>query len=99
MTIVFTANAKKRLRQIFDYYCDKDLPAVALRIRTSIENRILYLEKFPRMGAVEEALRDLGLGHRYLVEGNYKIIYRIAEDMVYITDVFHARQDPSKMKP
>ena len=54
MNIVVTANAKKRLKQIFNYYCDKDLPAVALRIKTSIENSILYLEKFPRMGAVEE---------------------------------------------
>jgi len=99
VNIVVTANAKRRLRQIFNYYCDKDLPAVALRIKTSIENRILYLEKFPRMGAVEEQLRDLGLGHRYLVEGNYKIIYRIVEDSIYITDIFHTRQDPSKMKP
>jgi len=99
VNIVVTANAKRRLRQIFNYYCDKDLPAVAFRIKTSIENRILYLEKFPRMGAVEEQLSDLGLGHRYLVEGNYKIIYRIEEDKVYITDIFHTRQDPSKMKP
>lgn len=99
MNIVVTANAKSRLRQIFNYYCDKDLPAVALRIRTSIENRILYLEKFPRMGAVEEYLRELDLGHRYLVEGNYKIIYRIVSDNVYITDIFHTRQNPSKMKP
>jgi len=34
------------------------------------------------MAAVEEQLNDLGLGHRYLVEGNYKIIYRIEEDKV-----------------
>jgi len=99
MNIIITANARRRFIHIYDYYCDKNLPEVAIRIRKSIEERMLVLEQFPRIGAIEEQLSDLRLGHRYLVEGNYKIIYRIDGENIYITDIFHTSQDPSKMKP
>jgi len=99
MNIIITANVRRRFIQIYYYYCDKNLPEVAIRIRKYIEERMLVLEQFPRIGAIEEQLSNLGLGHRYLVEGNYKIIYRIDGENIYITDIFHASQDPSKMKP
>ena len=98
MNIIITANVRRRFIQIYDYYCDKNLPEVAIRIRKSIEERMLALEQFPRIGTIEEQLSDLALGHRYLVEGNYKIIYRIDGENIYITDIFHTSQDPSKMK-
>jgi len=40
----------------------------------------------------------LGEEHRYLVEGNYKIIYKRVKEGVLITDVFDARQDPRKIQ-
>ena len=99
MTIIITSNVRIRFIQIYEYYCDKNLPEVAIRIRESIEKRMLTLERFPRIGPIEEQLSDLGLGHRYLVEGNYKIIYRIDGENIYVTDIFHTSQDPNKMKP
>jgi hypothetical protein len=39
----------------------------------------------------------MNLGHRYLVEGNFKIIYRIVDDIIWVTDIFDSRQDPEKM--
>lgn len=47
------------------------------------------------MGQEEERLKKLELGHRYLVEGNYKIIYYIKGKIVYITDIFDCRKDPN----
>jgi toxin ParE1/3/4 len=47
---------------------------------------------------VEENLADLKQGHRYIVEGNYKIIYRLIDNEIYITDIFDCRQNPTKMK-
>jgi toxin ParE1/3/4 len=52
----------------------------------------------PFIGVLEENLTDLNQGHRYLVEGNYKIIYRVVDNDIYITDVFDCRQNPIKMK-
>jgi hypothetical protein len=34
----------------------------------------------------------------YLVEGNYKIIYKRVKEGALITDVFDTRQNPSKMQ-
>ena len=45
----------------------------------------------------EESLSDLGKGHRYIIRGNYKIIYKIQNQKMYITDVFDTRQNPEKI--
>ncbi len=51
------------------------------------------------MGAIEALLAELGLEHRYIVEGNFKIIYRIAEETIYITDIFDTRRNPEDINP
>ena len=33
----------------------------------------------------------------YLVNGNYKLIYRVSHNEVIINDVFDARQNPAKI--
>jgi plasmid stabilization system protein ParE len=71
---------------------------VADKIRKSIFDSTRHLTKQPLIGTVEENLMDLKQGHRYLVAGNYKIIYRIIHDNIYITDIFDCRQNPQKMK-
>ncbi len=52
----------------------------------------------PYVGQYEECLEHLKKGHRRLVEGNFKIIYRVEDENVYITDFFDTRQAPEKMK-
>ncbi len=59
----------------------------------------MLLKKQPYLGREEEYLKHLTLGHRVLIEGKYKIIYRIIDQTVLITDVFDTNQDPEKMKP
>jgi hypothetical protein len=49
-------------------------------------------------GQHEPYLKNLNKGHRRLIEGHFKIIYRIEGDYIYVTDFFDARQDPEKMK-
>jgi hypothetical protein len=44
-------------------------------------------------------LKPLGKDHRYLVEGKYKIIYRVEGNVLYVEDVFDCRQNPTKMVP
>lgn len=51
------------------------------------------------MGAIEALLAELGLEHRYIVEENFKIIYRIAEETIYITDIFNTRRSPEDINP
>jgi len=49
-------------------------------------------------GQIEPTLEHLGLGHRRLIEGNFKIIYRVDGELVSVTDIFDSRMDPDKMK-
>ncbi len=69
------------------------------RIRAAVIKKAMLLRTHPQLGQEEPSLKLLNLGHRYLVEGNYKIIYRLIDQEVFITDVFDTRQDPRKMKP
>ncbi len=82
MEVLITAPAEKSLQGIFRFYVDQASEEVASRI----VNRI-----------VDRYLTELKQSHRYIIEGNYKIIYLLGLDKVIITDVFDTRQDPDEM--
>lgn len=67
-----------------------------------IKNQLLdladSLDENPDLGQEEEYLEHLGKGHRRLIEGTFKIIYRVEGDFIYIIDFFDSRQNPKKMK-
>lgn len=46
----------------------------------------------------EEYLEHLGKGHRRIIHGYFKIIYRLEGELIYVTDFFDTRRDPAKMK-
>jgi toxin ParE1/3/4 len=89
---------KSQLRNIYSYYKERATIKVASQIRSSILNRFKELLLNPEMGQEENSLIHLQLGHRYLVEGHYKIIYRIIGNDIRIEDIFDTRQHPGKMK-
>lgn len=97
MKLVLTEPAKYRLKDIHDYYKEKVHIKIADKIKAGIIDKLKYIQGHPYAGQEEEYLLDLGLGHRRIIEGNYKIIYRIIRDTIYVTDIFDSRQDPSKI--
>ena len=70
-----------------------------IQIKPGISQKLRFLADNPYRGQIEETLRDMGLEHRRIVERNYKIIYRIIDDVIYVTDIFDSRRDPSKANP
>ncbi|MGB0871139.1 MAG: type II toxin-antitoxin system RelE/ParE family toxin [Flavobacteriales bacterium] len=70
---------------------------MAHRIRLQILNSSKQLISNPKSGQIEWNLEKLNLKHRYILCGNYKIIYRILNSQIIINDVFDTRQHPSKM--
>lgn len=94
--IVWTLSAQDELEIIYQYYSLKS-ESVADKIINDILSRAEQLQKFPLSGQEEEFLKKVNKGHRYIVEGNYKIIYRISASVVYLTDVFDTRQNPKKI--
>ncbi|MBC8487839.1 MAG: type II toxin-antitoxin system RelE/ParE family toxin [Bacteroidetes bacterium] len=94
MNIIWTHSARDELKFIYEYYRDIVSPKVARKIKDNIIKRIEILNNFPYAGQEEETLKVLKENHRYLVESNYKIIYKVTKNIVYITDVFDTRRDP-----
>jgi len=78
---------------------EKESLTAAQNVVTAIFNRPEQLKTQPLSGATEPYLKELDLGHRFLLAYSYKIIYRmIDENTVYITDVFPTKKDPKKIK-
>lgn len=67
-------------------------------IKMQLLDRAGSLETNPFIGRQEDYLEHLNKEHRRLIEGYFKIIYRIEKEIIYITDFFDTRQDPDKMK-
>ena len=97
MTIKWTKPAIKDLKKIFNYYKRKVSQQKAKKIINSILDDTQIL-KTQNIGRIEDLLQHLNQEHRYLVSSNYKIIYIIRKDIVYITHAFDTRQNPQKIK-
>lgn len=97
MKLIWTDFAIRNLKDIFDQYAAKVNKKVAHKIRRQILQSSKQLIKNPNSGPIEPNLTLLKKRHRYLVIGNYKLIYRIIDNQIIINDVFDTRQNPSKM--
>ena len=98
LKVYWTETSINKLEDIFDYYKTNAGIDVARKIVDSIIDATIALENQSRIGQPEELLKHRDLEYRYLVEGNYKIIYWIEEPLVKIATVFDCRQNPVKMK-
>jgi toxin ParE1/3/4 len=95
--IVWTYPAKNDLQDIYDYIAEFSEEA-AFRVITGILDKAEVLKGgFPGIGQKEPLLSHKTDIYRYLVEGNYKIIYRVKRNRVIIDMVFDVRQNPDKM--
>lgn len=98
MEIIWTEFAILELKKIHDWYKINASFEIAAKIKNSIFDATRTLKHQPYSGQIEENLISLKENHRYIVQGNYKIIYILTENSVFITDVFDCRQNPKKMK-
>ena len=98
MNIIWTNPAKRDLRKIFNYYKKKVSKNLADKIINSVFSTTSIL-KTHNAGVKEELLEHLEQDHRYLVSSNYKIIYFLQNNKVFITHVFDTRQNPNKLNP
>jgi len=97
MKIIWSDFSSDILVDIYLYYKEKAGSSIAKRIKSQIFKSTKQLIKHPVSGQIEETLKHLGEEHRYLVEGNFKIIYKQVKEGILITDIFDTRQDPIKI--
>ncbi len=95
--IVWTIPAKRDLQSIYDYLAEIS-ETIAYRQVIKILDKTALLETgFDEIGQAEPLLKHTGKNYRYLVSGNYKIIYRVDDDALHIITVFDTRQNPNKL--
>ncbi|MBN1951609.1 MAG: type II toxin-antitoxin system RelE/ParE family toxin [Bacteroidales bacterium] len=98
MKLVYTEQSLKGLEEALEFIAPKVSYQKLIEIRDKILDTADSLILQPLKGQKEPFLEHLELDHRRLIEGHYKIIYRVIDEYIYITDVFDSRQDPDKMK-
>lgn len=98
MKVFYTEQALESLQDCLDFLSAEHPSGKINEIRDRIILKVEKLKNNAFVGQREEYLLHLGLDHRRVIEGNYKIIYRVINDIIYITDIFDSRQDPAKMK-
>ncbi|MBT1696843.1 type II toxin-antitoxin system RelE/ParE family toxin [Fulvivirgaceae bacterium PWU4] len=100
IVITWTPFALRCLDEIH-YFISEEAgsPHPADRFVEKIFARTNQLKSHPESGQQDILLAERGLHCRYLVEGNYKIIYEYIESkmIIVIIDVFHTRQNPQKI--
>ena len=97
MKIIWTFPAKFRLKEIYLYHKHYASLTIAKKLKQKIFSATHTLIRHPKIGQEEELLKHKQKEYRYLVQGNYKIIYKIDKDIIYVEDVFDCRQNPNKL--
>ncbi len=82
MELVWSGFAIQSLKEVFDYYAKNVSRSVAHKIRTEILLATAKPRMYPKLGQIEPTLVDKNQNHRYFLVGNYKVIYRITENVI-----------------
>jgi plasmid stabilization system protein ParE len=95
--VLWSDTSLNQLQEIFDYYKCVASISIAKKIVKGIIKKTLKLESNPLIGAIESLLDNRSFEYRFIVENNYKIIYRFNDPIVRIISVFDCRQNPKKI--
>lgn len=87
MKIIWTNLALEDLRSIYDYIA-KDSSFYADRFVARLINRVEQIERHPRSGRKVPEIGSEDV--RELIEGNYRIIFRINADHIGIVRIHHS---------
>ncbi len=99
MKVLLQDYAETQLEDIFNYYVKAGYQNYGFTIRANLIRSMHRLASFPKLGKIDED--NLGkYSYRYLIEGVYRIYYRLAlkEECIFIVFLFDSRQDPDKLK-
>ena len=96
--VIWSDEALNDLKTIYDFLAEKSQPA-AQRIVESILDKSRQLESFPESGAKQETVKATAQEYRYLVDGNYKVIYSYQPEIqtAHVAVIFDTRYNPEKL--
>lgn len=95
LKIIWTERALDDLLNIKEFI-SLDSEVQAIKQLNRIFDRETQLTTEPRSGGMQTGT-DSSFEIRYLVQDNYKILYRFTETELFVLTVFDTRQDPAKL--
>jgi toxin ParE1/3/4 len=85
--LIWTRQSLEDLDRLLEYIA-QDAPIAACRFAEKIIDRVEMLQANPHLGGwLPEDDRGV---YRQLIQANYRIIYRVEDDAIYLVAVHHA---------
>jgi len=83
------------MQDVYDFIALKSVES-AQKITDKLFKKpnVLLQTGFENTGQIDE----INPKYRHLIEGNYKILYSVSENAIFINRVFDCRKDPNKLK-
>jgi len=98
MKLIWTAFAAGQLENIYRFLINKNKTA-AVAVYNDILDDTEALLHFAGMAPIGPLLSEFSELYRSLViRKTYKVVYYIADDIIFIVAVFDCRQNPGKLK-
>lgn len=94
MEVVITEPAEESLKEIYCRFEEN----IAVHLVNKILDRAETLSNLSNRGRIVDELRSLNQEHRYIIEDNFKIIYRQDKNLVIVTDIFNMSKNPENIK-
>ncbi|MDL2309891.1 type II toxin-antitoxin system RelE/ParE family toxin [Parabacteroides sp. OttesenSCG-928-B22] len=99
MVVTWTEDAISQFHAAYNHILETAGVNAAKRIAHKIEKSAARLATHPQMGPIEEYLKQKPEGYRSLVvHKNYKLVYHIEDQIIYISALFDCRQSPTKFE-
>ena len=97
-SVVWSTEALVDIETIFDFLSEQSTTAAGSVVE-KILARAHQLSNFPESGAVYPGMVGSDRQYRFLIEGNYKIIYSHSalNRIVYVEVVFDTRRNPDEL--
>ena len=92
-SVLWTEVAEKDLREIITFIAGDNVPN-ALHVLENIRDKASTLYAFPERGRVVPELQSNGIFiYRELIISPWRLLYRIADRNVYVTEVLDSRRN------
>ena len=92
--IHYSPESRRDLDDIWDHIVlELQNRSAAERVIDHIMNAVDPLKNFAEMGTPLSSIADVGTDYRFLVSGNYMVLYRVQGCDVYIDRVLYGRSD------
>jgi plasmid stabilization system protein ParE len=95
MDVIWTRQSVIQLNKYADYIAQDNVLAAEKWV-LSLLGKTDQLSELPKNGRIVPEYNDSNLSE--IIEGDYRLIYRIEDEKVYVQSVRHTRQDLRKKK-